>query len=151
MAGRKPKPSSLKIIQGTYREDRANLRELKPTGDLALPPSYFTDEQKDVWSYAIENAPKGLLKKLDISVLEIWVTAYVHYREAAQKIRISGQVIKSPSGYPIVNPYLGNMNKQAMIMMKAASEMGFTPTSRSKIVMAEEAVSSDPWEALANG
>jgi P27 family predicted phage terminase small subunit len=150
MAGRKPKPTQLKIVQGTYRKDRANVRELKPNGDLTLPPSYFTDEQKEVWSYAIQNAPKGLLKNLDISVLEIWVTSYVNYREASQKVKTLGQVIKSPSGYPIVNPYLGNMNKQATIMLKAASEMGFTPASRSKIVMAEEAIEADPWAVLAN-
>jgi P27 family predicted phage terminase small subunit len=148
---RKHKPTELKVLQGTYREDRANHREPKPTGDLIHPPSYFSDEQKAVWSYAIENAPKGLLKNLDISILEIWVTAYVTYRDANQKVRTLGQVIKSPSGYPIVNPYLGNMNKQAVIMMKAASEMGFTPTSRSKIILAEETISNDPWEQLANG
>jgi P27 family predicted phage terminase small subunit len=62
-----------------------------------------------------------------------------------------GQVVTSPSGYPIVNPYLSNMNKQALIMMKSASEMGFTPTSRSKVSVEQESNTQDPWEALANG
>jgi P27 family predicted phage terminase small subunit len=151
MAGRKPKPTALKLIQGTLRKDRANMREPKPSGDLLEPPTYFSTEQSEVWNYAIANAPKGLLKRLDISILEIWVTAYVTYRESALKVKQLGQVIKSPSGYPIVNPYLSNMNKQAGIMMKASAEMGFTPTSRSKIVLAEEAIDDDPWAVLANG
>jgi len=151
MAGRKPKPTALKLIQGTLRKSRENLREPKPTGDLVEPPSYFSDEQIEVWNYAISNAPRGLLKRLDIAILEIWVTAYVTYRDSAKKVGTLGQVIKSPSGYPIVNPYLSNMNKQAQIMMKASSEMGFTPTSRSKIALAEEAIEDDPWAVFANG
>jgi P27 family predicted phage terminase small subunit len=151
MAGRKPKPTALKLIQGTLRKSRENLREPKPSGDLVEPPSYFSNEQIEVWNYAISNAPKGLLKRLDIAILEIWVIAYVTYRDSAKKVGTLGQVIKSPSGYPIVNPYLSNMNKQAQIMMKASSEMGFTPTSRSKIALVEEAIDDDPWAVFANG
>ena len=35
-AGRKPKPTALKLIQGTYRPDRANPNEPKPKA--AIPP-----------------------------------------------------------------------------------------------------------------
>lgn len=151
MAGRKKKPVELKMLEGTYRKDRDNLSAPKVTGDLVSPPTYFSDEQSEVWKYAIENAPKGLLKKLDISVLEIWVTAYVTYRESYAKVQEMGQVMTSPSGYPIVNPYLSNMNKQAMIMLKASSELGFSPTSRSKVSVEQAEIEHDPWEKLANG
>lgn len=150
MAGRKKKPTELKIIEGTYRKDRDNPLAPKVTGDLVSPPSYFSEAQSEVWKYAIENAPKGLLKKLDISILEIWVTAYVTYRESYAMVQEMGQVVTSPSGYPIVNPYLSNMNKQASIMMKAASELGFTPTSRSKVSIEQESVEDDPWAMIAN-
>lgn len=149
MAGRKPKPTQLKVVTGTFRKDRANMREPKLSGDLADAPAHLLDAERDVWRYAIANAPKGLLKKLDLSVLEAWVGAYVLREEAKQKVAIAGQVVKSPSGYPIVNPYLSNMNKQTLIMLKAAAEMGFTPTSRSRIVVAEEIVGDDPWAKLA--
>ena len=151
MAGRKKKPVELKMIEGTYRKDRDNLNAPKVTGDLVSPPNYFSEEQTGVWKYAIENAPKGLLKKLDISILEIWVTAYVTYRESYAKVQEMGQFMTSPSGYPIVNPYLSNMNKQATIMMKAASELGFTPTSRSKVSVEQEQTEVDPWAVIANG
>lgn len=150
MAGRKKKPVELKMIEGTYRKDRDKLNAPKVTGDLVSPPNYFSEEQTGVWKYAIENAPKGLLKKLDISILEIWVTAYVTYRESYAKVQEMGQVMTSPSGYPIVNPYLSNMNKQATIMMKAASELGFTPTSRSKVSVEQEQTEVDPWAVIAN-
>lgn len=150
MAGRKKKPVELKMIEGTYRKDRDNPLAPKVTGDLVSPPTYFSEAQSDVWKYAIENAPKGLLKKLDISILEIWVTAYVTYRESYAMVQEMGQVINSPSGYPLVNPYLSNMNKQATIMMKAASELGFTPTSRSKVSVEQNNTEQDPWAVIAN-
>lgn len=150
MAGRRPKPTHLKVVQGTLRKHRANEREPKPSGDLVDAPAHFSEAQREVWDYAIANAPKGLLKLLDLSVLEIWVTACVFHREAAQKVATTGQIIKSPSGYPVMNPYLANMNKQAQIMLKAATEMGFTPASRSRIVVAEETVGDDPWAILAS-
>jgi P27 family predicted phage terminase small subunit len=150
MAGRKPKPTHLKIVQGTFRKDRANPREPKPIGELTTAPAHFNDEQREVWDYAIANAPKGLLKKIDLSVLEVWVTACVLHREAAKKVAKTGQVVESPSGYPITNPYMSVMNKQAQIMLKAAAEMGFTPASRSRIVVAEEQIGDDPWAKLAS-
>jgi phage terminase small subunit len=36
-------------------------------------------------------------------------------------------------GVPMVNPYLSIASKQALLMTKAAIELGFTSTSRSKV------------------
>ena len=42
-------------------------------------------------------------------------------------------MIKSPSGYPVQSPYIAIANRQAEIMIRIASEFGFTPASRSRI------------------
>ena len=44
-----------------------------------------------------------------------------------------GAMIKSPNGFPVQSPYLAIANRQADIMMRIASEFGFTPASRSRI------------------
>jgi phage terminase small subunit len=36
-------------------------------------------------------------------------------------------MVKSPSGYPMQSPYIAIANRQAEIMMRIASEFGFTP------------------------
>jgi Phage terminase, small subunit len=41
--------------------------------------------------------------------------------------------VKSPTGYPMQSPYLAIANRQAELMMRIASEFGFTPASRSRI------------------
>lgn len=147
---RKHLPTQLKVVKGTLKKSRVNHREPVVTGDLREPPEYFSQEQRDVWHYAIEHAPIGLLKRLDISMLENWVCAVVVFRQAQQKVQEQGLTIISPNGMEIQNPHLGIMNRQSQIMMKAASEMGFSPASRSKIVIVEEKIKDDPWSKLVN-
>lgn len=138
MAGRKPKPTHLKLITGNPGRRKINQREPKPKGDLTDPPDYFNKAERDAWQYAIDNAPAGLLKRLDLAVLETWVVALVTYREAVRHVRNSGQVIKQ-NGQIAVNPFLHIQNKQALIMLKAAGEMGFTPSSRTRIQLDNDA------------
>jgi len=49
------------------------------------------------------------------------------------QIQKYGTMVKSPSGYPMQSPYIGLANRQAELMMRIASEFGFTPASRSRI------------------
>lgn len=150
MAGRKPKPTQLKLVQGTARADRTNKREPLPFGNLEDPPEWMTPSQQDGWRYAIEHAPKGLLKYLDQSALAVWVIAEDLHKQASINVAKYGMLTKAPNtGLPIQSPYLPIVNKQAAIMLKAASELGFTPTARSRIVVAEETVGDDPWAKLA--
>jgi P27 family predicted phage terminase small subunit len=59
--------------------------------------------------------------------------AYALWAEATEAIQKYGVMIKSPQGFPIQSPYLSIANRQAEIMMRIASEFGFTPASRSRI------------------
>jgi P27 family predicted phage terminase small subunit len=44
-----------------------------------------------------------------------------------------GSVMKAPSGFPVQSPYCSIANKQLEIMMRIASEFGFTPASRRRL------------------
>src|SRR6266480_3566603 len=59
--------------------------------------------------------------------------AFALWAEATAQIQKYGAMIKSPTGFPIQSPYLAIANRQAEIMMRIASEFGFTPASRSRI------------------
>ena len=58
--------------------------------------------------------------------------------EATEAIGRYGVMIKSPTGFPIQSPYLSIANRQAEIMMRIASEFGFTPASRGRISVTAE-------------
>ena len=152
MAGRKPLPTKVKQIQGTLHKCRTNRREPKPQGDLVDPPDDLPEGAKAAWRYALECAPPHLLRKLDMSVLEIWACAADLYRKAQTGIAKTGLLVKAPNtGVPMQSPYLAIANKQAQIMTKAATEMGFTPASRSRVTLPMEATDDDldPWADIA--
>jgi P27 family predicted phage terminase small subunit len=135
--GVKPMPTVLKDLHGTARLDRFNPDEPKPEGDLDENPTdcpeHFTPEMRAIWEYALQHAPPGLLKRLDASVLEIWVVAHSIHRTATKMLR--GLLIRTPnSDYPVQSPILPVINRQAMVMIKAAEQLGFTPTARPRIV-----------------
>ena len=132
--GRKPKPTHLKLIEGNPGKRKLNRNEPKPQGDLCDAPDWLTEEQKAGWSYAISNAPAGLMKRLDRAALTAFVVAEDMHRQASVAVGKFGLITKSPSkGEPMQNPYLPIINRQAQIMLKAAAELGFTPSSRSRV------------------
>jgi P27 family predicted phage terminase small subunit len=148
-SGRKAIPTQLKLVQGTLRKDRINKKEPKFSTNLGKCPRKFNPAQTEAWEYAIANAPKGLLKSMDFSTLQIWVTALVTYEEAMEKVFELGQVTQAPSGYLMSNPYLTNANKQAQILLRAASDLGFTPASRSRISVDESSGEENPFAMFA--
>lgn len=108
--------------------------EPKPVGDLSDPPEYFTDDQKQGWLYALAHAPPGLLKLIDRGMLVAFIVAEDLHRQAVieqSKVRL----IWRPPGstQPQQSPYLPIINRQALIMCKAATELGFTPVSRPRV------------------
>lgn len=137
MPGPPRKPTALKVIEGNPGRRAVNKKEPKPRGNLYDPPSWLTDEQRTGWEYAIASAPFGLLKRIDRSALTAWVIAEDLHRQAAQKLNTGALLIKTTNGNLIQSPYLAIVNRQAMIMLKAAAEMGFTPASRSRVESGE--------------
>lgn len=133
MRGRKPKPTHLKLLEGNPGRRPLNHAEPVPIGDLHSAPEWLTDSQKEGWAYAIASAPAGLLKRIDRTLLTIWVVAEDLHREASEAITKGGAIITTRNGEVAQNPYMVVMNRQVPVMLKAASELGFTPASRSRI------------------
>lgn len=151
MRGRKPVPTHLKVVRGNPGKRSLNENEPMPTGDLIDAPSWMAEKQKQGWNYAIENAPTGLLKKLDGSVLAVWVVAEDLHRRASEMVEKFGILTKTPNtGLPMQSPYLPIVNRQAQIMLKAAEQLGFSPASRSRVQISEDRIvdENDPWSRL---
>jgi P27 family predicted phage terminase small subunit len=147
LRGPKPTPTYLKMLRGNPGKRALNNNEPMPEGDLTAPPDWMTETQKAGWNYAIEHAPTGLLKKLDRSVLAVWVAAEDLHRRASEQVDKFGILTKAPNtGLPIQSPYLPVVNKQAQIILKAAEQLGFTPASRTRIQVEEPNRSeNNPW------
>jgi phage terminase small subunit len=71
LAGRPTKPTALKVLEGTWRSDRANPAEVSPPAPADLSPPYWLSEgARDKW---LEIAPtlarNGLLTECDLGAL----------------------------------------------------------------------------------
>ena len=146
MPGRKPVPSKLRLIRGLPKH-KVNQHEPVAEGDLTDAPAWLTPTQKESWQYAIENAPKTILRRIDRGALAVWVVAEDTHAFAAQRVAQTGMIARSPTGYPMNNPYLSIVNRQALIMLRAASELGFTPSARARLVSGE-AAPQDDWAMI---
>ena len=153
MTGRKPLPVAVKKLKGTLQKCRTNPHEPLPLGTLGDAPDYMSDIAKEAWTYAVVNAPSGLLSSLDASVLERWANCAGLYREALSKINragVSGMIVKTPSGILRRSPLMDVIRDLALEMKAYESEMGFTPASRSRVQVRLESVeSTDPWAEIA--
>ncbi len=149
--GPKPTPTALKVIAGNPGHRPLNKDEPVPTSHLEGPPDWMSAAQKQIWIKVLEEAPKNLLKNCDESLFCTWVVACDLHKQASEAVNTSGLIVKSPvKGEPMQNPYLAIINRQAMIMMKAAAEMGFTPSSRSRIVIKKEIPSGSKFKQFAS-
>ncbi len=134
MRGRKPKPTHLRVLDGTRGTIPKDRKQPRPVGDLFEPPADLVPQAVPFWNEAIADAPPGLLKRLDKRTLAVWATAAWAHSDAANKVARTATIVQSQrSGEVYQHPALSIMNRQALIMLRAAAEMGFTPSSRTRI------------------
>jgi phage terminase small subunit len=177
-AGRKPTPAALLKLKGTENVTRARERGPEPEapGDLlADPPDWLTDGQAASWRYAVEHAPRGILRLIDRGLLTVWCEAEDRHRRAteaqamldkrsprmpfmmirrkpAPKAKKEGEAAPPAEAPELsVSPYLGVINQAAQVMVRAASEMGFAPAARPRLAETNPGAAmpnDSPWHKL---
>lgn len=134
MRGRRPKPTRLKVLTGNPGKHPLNDREPEPEPAIPDCPPELGPVAKREWDRLVGELGKlRILTNLDRAALGAYCGAYALWAEATEQIEKYGSMVKSPSGYPQQSPYLAIANRQTEIMMRIASEFGFTPASRSRI------------------
>jgi P27 family predicted phage terminase small subunit len=134
MRGRKPKPTRVKILTGNPGKRALNHDEPRPEPAIPECPAELNPVAQKEWNrLVVELAPLRILTHLDRAALASYCGAFALWAEAMEAIQKYGAMVKSPSGYPVQSPYLAIANRQTEIMMRIASEFGFTPASRSRI------------------
>lgn len=143
MRGRKPKPTHLKEVAGNPGKRPLNRNEPQPVGELFEPPGDLPEKARPFWTQAIADAPPGLLRRLDLRVMTVWAVAAWQHAEAAGLVAAEGALITvGKSKARLQHPAMAIMNRQAQIMLRAAAEMGFTPSARSRVSAAPRGAAS---------
>jgi P27 family predicted phage terminase small subunit len=98
-------------------------------------PSELGPVARAEWQRLVpELARRNLIAHLDRGQLAIYCVAYAQWIEAAEFIQQYGSMVKTRSGFPVQSPYVAILNRQADTMIRIASEFGFTPASRAKLI-----------------
>ena len=152
MRGRKPKPTALKLIEGNPGKRPINGHEPKPSAARPTCPSHLSPTAKAEWKrLAGELHRIGLLTQADRTALAAYCQAYGKWVEAEKRLADTPTLLKMPSGYIQLSPWVTISNKQMELMAKYMVELGLTPSSRSRMAGLPEGELSpdDPaWEFL---
>jgi P27 family predicted phage terminase small subunit len=134
MRGRTPNPTRLKMLTDNPGKRPLNDDEPRPEANIPECPPELSPLARQEWDRLVgELSSLRMMTNLDRAALAAYCAAYALWAEAIEAIQKYGAMIKWPTGFPIQSPYLAIANRQAEIMMRIASEFGFTPAGRSRI------------------
>lgn len=148
------KPTNLKVVEGTWRPDRANAKEPQLKVEKPKTPSWLSGKSKVAFR-ELSDVLFGMsvLTQADRKALELLCDAYGEYRDAREDVRKNGHTYNTSdtSGNEVVkkNPAVdiaANAWKRVQSMLM---QFGLTPSARSNVSSLDgEAGDTDPWVGL---
>lgn len=130
MRGRKPKP-------------KVNCH--KALGALPRCPAHLSDVARREWrrlAPVLHSA--GILTVADRAALAAYCQSYARWVEAEEQLQKTPALLKAPSGYVQQSPWLSVANKQLELMGRYMSELGLTPSSRTRLGYDDAGPAHDP-------
>ncbi len=138
MAGRTPKPTALKLIEGNRGKRAVNAHEPEPMllNDLE-PPAHLPAAHAEIWQ---ELAPKlrraQVLTELDAPLLEMTCAAIATFRLTARHTA-EGKLLQrnEETGSISLSPYTMLQSMAFKQALAALKEWGATPAARSRVMI----------------
>ena len=147
MAGRKPKPTAVKKLEGNPGKRKLNMKEPEPGKGMPDCPEWLLPEAKTVWNRLCRKLSEmGVLTEIDMVAFAEYCQSYARWKEAHEHIDREGSTFETEKGYQQQTPWVGIANTNQKLMLSAASEFGLTPSARSRIMAASGAIKDDEDE-----
>ncbi len=142
MKGRKPKPTMLKLLAGNPGGRRLNEREPQPSlpASLPAPPKHFSRDARREWARTGGMLLRSrVLTEIDLPALAAYATVYGRWVQAERHIARTGIMVRPVPGSEslVQNPMLAVANRCLEQMKYFLGEFGLTPSTRSRIVVAD--------------
>ena len=158
MAGRKPKPTNLKVLHGNPGGRKLPKREPKPKAGIPKPPAWIDpdSEAMRVWEeFAAELNAMQVLTLADRAALAALVAAYCDWRKADEEVEREGLTYASVSaggGYLIrPQPAVAIRSDSWKRYKSMLSEFGLTPSARARVSASPHDKASPLAEFLQSG
>lgn len=155
LRGRKPIPTNVKKLQGTYRKDRDVGKDfnLPAAQDIPKPPTYFRKRARDVWHKVIFELEKlNLLTNLDFELLAAFCYQVQIMEVAARDINKNGMFMESTNKqgatYRYKNPAVSIYNEAVTQVNKLAQQFGLSPSARTRIKVPDPKPEINPMDLI---
>jgi len=145
--GRRPKPTALHRLQGTYNVTDHRDHALEPIAEGEIgEPADLTEAQRAIWRYVVAHAPEAVLKAIDQAMLRAWVETVDRRNEAQQLLEAetSATTWLASATHRVID-------RTTTLLIRLASELGFSPAARPRLrVEAPKPPKedTDPWAEL---
>jgi P27 family predicted phage terminase small subunit len=137
MRGRKPQAAE--IAQGKNNPGRRPLNVAAPkhpTIDPAIPDELRDARARDEWRRLVGALAAGHVTTVDRATLIGYCQKYAQWQTLEARLVEEGLVlVASRSKVSMPNPVLGMAHKAFVLVVKAAAELGITPSTRARIVV----------------
>lgn len=132
--GRKPKPTTLKMISGNPGKRKLNQDEPEYEAiEVPAPPAWLSPIATDKWhELAPQLSGTKVLTDVDLHNLEMFCQAYSRWRDAEDLVSRMGVVVETPFG-PKKNPACTIINETSRQLSTFGAMLGLDPSSRSRI------------------
>lgn len=145
--GRPAKPSTVKALEGNRSKFGRAAIKTDPRG-VGRPqvPAYLKQTEKELFRACLAALPVTILSRADTAILERFAVSWARFRLAHDEVWRVGHMVQSPQG-PIINPYIGMMERAAKEMHRAGAELGMSPVARARLATVAT-VDDDPMSLL---
>lgn len=153
MKGRRPIPKAIQKAKGTYKIHPERENKLEPDPQIGWPPKPEEVESDWIASKKWDQLCKTLeelriLVTCDYDVLALYAITYSQYRRALASVNKTGQVLiqkdRESQVRAMRNPYSIELHKYMDRLKLLITELGLSPTSRSRIHAAPAEDEHDP-------
>ena len=150
--GRRPKPASLKIVQGTRRDDRANENAPVPPAGEIERPAWLKKHAAAAWDAMAPDAIEmGVLTTADVQSFAAMCTAYGELQQLYAFLQSRGRSYKSETEHGFIirtRPEVAMLAEARKTFKSYAVEFGLTASSRARVKKPKETGRDDPLRKL---
>lgn len=131
-AGRKPKPTTLKVLHGD-RPDRINHAEPIPPETEVAQPEEPSEDARAVWDRLAPGLiGVGVLTAWDVDAFVVVCEALARYKQATKLVNGSALLVQGPNGF-VKNPALVVQREAETTFAQYGARFGLTPSDRTAL------------------
>jgi P27 family predicted phage terminase small subunit len=137
--GPPPKPRALRVLEGVPGHHRPLGPDIRPTGDLTMP-RHLKGAARTEWQRVVPQLKRlGIASALDRACIAAYCASWQRWLKAEENLERYGAIVKSPSGFPMLSPYVSIAAAALKNMRAFAAELGLTPAARTRVQADETA------------